>query len=159
MTFGYVLVSGRCDGSSYTVYLLLMLRQGAVVFVAGAHDAAAAAAAGVVSPAAVILLVLVLSFHGGIPMVLDGIVCSSGNQFGNLCPLVAPLPVGIVYDAVFFVGPRRLLDVGVEMVVPTLTTLLSDPTFQMLGNQGPALGTIFAHQFHYSLIFFLRPGT
>ena len=64
-------------------------------------------------------------------MVLDGVVCSAWDEFGDLCPLISPLLVCIVDDLIFLVRPGGLLDVGVEMVVPTFTTLLANATLEM----------------------------
>jgi len=46
------------------------------------------------------LLLVVLALHGAVPVVLDGVVSAPRDELGNLGPLVAPLLVSIVNDAV-----------------------------------------------------------
>ena len=60
-------------------------------------------------------------------MVLDGVVRPSGDELGNLSPLVAPLLVRVVDDPVLFFGPSGFLDLRIEVVVPALPALLPDP--------------------------------
>ena len=66
-------------------------------------------------------------------MVLDGVVRPAGDELGDLGPLVAPLLVRVVDDSVLLVGPGRLLDLRVEVVVPTFSALLSNAALQLLG--------------------------
>ena len=82
-------------------------------------------------------------------MVFDCVVGPAGDELGNLCPLVAPLFVGIVDDSVFLLGPSSLLYFWVEVVVPPLTALLADPTLQVFGDQGPTLGAILLNQLNH----------
>jgi hypothetical protein len=46
------------------------------------------------------LLLIVLSLHGAVPVVLNSVVRPPGDELGDLCPLVAPLLVCVVDDAV-----------------------------------------------------------
>lgn len=57
--------------------------------------------------------------------------------------------MGFVDDQVFFFGPRALLDLGVQVVVPALATLFPQPALEFLGNHAPLFGAIFAHEFHH----------
>lgn len=54
--------------------------------------------------------------------------------------------MGLTDDAVLLLGPAGLLHLGVEVVVPALTTLLSQPALQVLGNQRPLLRAVLLHQ-------------
>lgn len=63
----------------------------------------------------------------------------SRQQLGNLSPAVSEQAVSLVDDEVLLGGPRRLLHVGIEVVVPALSALLPQSTFQMLGNHSPLL--------------------
>ena len=51
------------------------------------------------------VLFFVLSLHGGIPMIFNSIISSSGNQFSDFGPLVAPLLMGVVDDSVLLFSP------------------------------------------------------
>ena len=51
-------------------------------------------------------------------MVLDGVVRAARQQLGDLGPLVAQPLVGLDDDAVLVLGPRRLVDARMQMVVP-----------------------------------------
>ena len=70
----------------------------------------------------------------------------SRQQLGDLSPAVAQAFVGLVDDAVLLLGPGGLLYFRVQVVVPALTTLLSDASLQVLSDHRPALGAIFVHQ-------------
>lgn len=73
----------------------------------------------------------------------------SRQQLGDLSPAVAQAFVGLVDDAVLFLGPGGLLYLRVQVVVPTLTALLSDASLQVLSNHRPALGAIFMNQVNH----------
>ncbi len=64
-----------------------------------------------------------------------------------------------VDDPVFLVGPRRFLDFRIQMVVPTLATLLADSPLQVFGDQGPTLGAVLADQFDHVFVLLFGPGT
>ena len=66
----------------------------------GAGDGAAVGRGG--------LLLLVLALHGGVPVVLDGVVGPARDELGDLGPLVAPLLVRVVDDAVLVLRPCSL---------------------------------------------------
>lgn len=61
-------------------------------------------------------------------------VLPSRKEFGDLCPAVAELFVGLIDDSVLFLSPRRLLDFWVEVIVPSLTALLPNPSLEVLGD-------------------------
>ena len=82
-------------------------------------------------------------------MVFDGVVSSARDELGNLCPLVAPLFVRIVDDSVFLLGPSSLLYFWVEVVVPPLAALLTDPALQVFGDQGPTFGAVLLNQLNH----------
>lgn len=92
-------------------------------------------------------------------MVLDGVIRASGDKFGNFGPLITPLFMGVVDDAVLFFGPGRLLDLRVQMIMPSLPTLLANATFEVFGDEGPPLGPIFADELDDALILFFGPGS
>lgn len=70
----------------------------------------------------------------------------SRQHLGNLGPAVAQHLVGLTDDAVLLLGPAGLFHLGVEVVVPALTTLLSQTALQVLGNQCPLLGAVLLNQ-------------
>jgi len=70
----------------------------------------------------------------------------SREQPGNLSPPVSQNGVGFEDDEVFFIGPGTLFDQWVELVVPALTTLFPQPSFQLPCDQGPVFGAVLVHQ-------------
>lgn len=74
------------------------------------------------------------------------------QQLGDLGPLIAPLLVSVVYDAVLLLGPSCLLDVGVQVVVPSLATLLAYPALEVSRDQRPLLRPVLVYQLHYRLV-------
>lgn len=59
-------------------------------------------------------------------MILDGVVSASVEVLGDLGPPVAEGLVGQEEQPLLVVAPVLLLDVGVEVVVPSLAALLAD---------------------------------
>lgn len=70
----------------------------------------------------------------------------AGEQLSDFGPAVSQLLVGLVDDPVLFLGPRGLLHLRVEVVVPALAALLADAPLQVLGDDRPALGSVLLHQ-------------
>ena len=69
-----------------------------------------------------------LSLHAGIPVVLDGVVCPARQAFCYVSPAITcAVLLGLKYDAVLVLGPRRLGDVWVQVIMPSLSTLLANP--------------------------------
>ena len=58
---------------------------------------------------------------------------------------------------VFIVGPRVLIDVGVEVVVPALAALLALSSGQHQRNARPLLGAVELYVLTDELVFFLGP--
>ena len=87
------------------------------------------------------LLLLVFPLHGAVPVVLNGVVRPARDELGNLGPLVAPLLVCIVNDAVLLLGPRGLLYLRVEMVVPTFPTLFTFSVGKVFSDVAPLVRT------------------
>lgn len=56
--------------------------------------------------------------------------------------------------SILFLGPSFLLDIRIEMIMPSLSTLFTDPTRQMLGNVSPIFSAMFEDKTHNELIFF-----
>lgn len=54
---------------------------------------------------------------------------------------------------VLLLGPLFLINVRVEMVMPTLSTLLAHPALQFPGNGTPITGSILGHETNEQLIF------
>lgn len=57
----------------------------------------------------------------------------------------------LVDDAVLLLGPRCLLHLRVEVVVPALAALLADAALEVLGDHRPALGTVLLDQLDHLL--------
>ena len=65
-------------------------------------------------------------------MVLNRVVCAPFEHLGDLGPLVVHDTVHQKQDPLFLLVPVAFLDAGVEMVVPSLTTLLADAAVEVL---------------------------
>jgi hypothetical protein len=53
-------------------------------------------------------------------MILDVIVCSPGEILGDLGPAIAELLVGLNDKHVFILSPLVLLDIRVQVIVPSI---------------------------------------
>ena len=62
------------------------------------------------------------------------------------------------YEHILFCSPFALADVWIKMIVPPLTTLLSDAAGQTFGDLSPILGSASCHNLCQDLIFARRPG-
>jgi len=60
---------------------------------------------------------------------------------------------------IFFLGPGVFFDVGVKMVVPSLTALLSNTPIEVRSDERPLLGTVFVDELNDLFILFLGPGS
>lgn len=59
-------------------------------------------------------------------MVLDGVVCPAIEKLGNLCPSVAQGLMGEKQKPLLMVTPFLLFDRRVQMIMPSLSTLLAN---------------------------------
>ena len=62
-------------------------------------------------------------------MVLDRVIGSSLQIFGYLCPSVPQIFVRQEQQPLLGILPIVLLDIGVEVVVPTFSALFTDPAW------------------------------
>lgn len=67
-----------------------------------------------------------LLLHARVPVVLNGVISATLKYLGNLSPLVAVVAMHQVENPLFFLAPADLLDLRVQVVVPSLTTLLAN---------------------------------
>mmetsp|Transcript_30730 Transcript_30730/g.98142 ORF Transcript_30730/g.98142 Transcript_30730/m.98142 type:complete len:265 (-) Transcript_30730:105-899(-) len=98
-----------------------------------------------------------LPLHGRVPVVLDSVVSSPRKVLGNLSPTIAVLLVGGNKLPVLLLGPGVPPDVGVEVVVPSLTALLADTAGQLLRDERPLLGAVLLDELDDLLILLLGP--
>ena len=80
--------------------------------------------------------------HGRVPVVLDIIICSTGQKFGKLCPFISLPRVQQIQNPLLILAPVTFVNAGVEMIVPALSALFSLPVRDMLGNTRPVFGTV-----------------
>ena len=78
-------------------------------------------------------------------------------MFGDVTPAIAVDNVEFDNELVFLHGPLALGDMRVQMVVPSLTTLLSNATWERLSNVGPIFGAVALNDSGQDLIFLLGP--
>ena len=70
--------------------------------------------------------------QSGVELILDAIVTSSFQEGSDFRPFVAELPVSEEDDLLFLGRDRVLRDVGVEVIVPSLTALLTRTTLHVV---------------------------
>ena len=75
--------------------------------------------------------------HRGVPVVLDGVVSSTSNIFGDLGPTISVSLVMKVQQPLFLFSSLILSDRWIQMVVPSLPALLPDPARKVLSDEGP----------------------
>ena len=105
-----------------------------------------------------LLLNVDLSFHPRVPEVLDCVVCSARQELGNHAPLTPVPSVAHSKDFHFFFTPRVCLDVWMQMIVPSLTTLLASARHQHRPCEpAPLLRSMLLHPFHHHIVLPARP--
>jgi hypothetical protein len=76
-------------------------------------------------------------------VIFYGVVSASLQNLSNISPRVAVLPMTNVENPFFLLAPRIFLNHRVQMVVPTLSTLLADSSIEMGSNLSPLLSAFF----------------
>ena len=70
--------------------------------------------------------------QSGVELIFDAIIASSFEERSDFRPFVAELPVSEEDDLFFLWRDRVLRDVGVEVIVPSLTALLARTTLHVV---------------------------
>jgi hypothetical protein len=81
----------------------------------------------------------VLLLHRRVPVVLDGVVSTTGQHLGHLSPFAAVGGVRQKQNPFLMEHPLYFEDVGVKVVMPSFAALLAESAFYKLGNEGPSL--------------------
>lgn len=100
-----------------------------------------------------------LLLHARVPMVLDGVVSAALKDFGDLGPFVAVVAMHQVQDPLLLLAPADLLDLRIQVVVPSLAALLPNSPREVLCDQSPLLRTILIDQVQHHSVLFLCPRT
>ena len=79
-------------------------------------------------------------------MVFDRVLCPAFEHLCDLGPLVPVLLLQNEKDQVFLGTPLGLFDFWVQVVVPSLTTLLAYFARQMLGDFAPVARALLLHE-------------
>ena len=90
-------------------------------------------------------------------MVLNCIVSSAFQEHRDLRPLVSLLSVADEQNPLFFFAPDTFFDLGVQMVVPSLSALLPNPAWQAISNLSPFLRAFLLHKDQHQLVLFFAP--
>lgn len=85
------------------------------------------------------------SFDGGIPVILNAVISSPRKELRYYCPFVAINIMGCQQCQVFFLIPFLLVDVWVQVVMPSFSALLSNSILEISSYLGPISGTILFH--------------
>ncbi len=78
-------------------------------------------------------------------MIFDVIISSTVQKLGNLRPLVAVLQVKLEDFVVFILAPAVFLYVWIQVVMPSLSALFTDTTFQVVSDLTPILSAVKPH--------------
>ena len=90
-------------------------------------------------------------------MVLDGVVRAAFEHLGDLRPLIIDDAVHEEQNPLLFFVPVNFLDSGVQVIVPSLATLLADAAIEVLTDQSPFLRSISDDQLEDAPVFFSSP--
>lgn len=79
-------------------------------------------------------------------MVLYGVICTTVEHLGNICPFVSHAGVIEEENPFFFITPGNLLYLRIQMIMPSLTALLTNSSWQMFSNLSPLLWSMSLNQ-------------
>lgn len=103
----------------------------------------------VLTPAIVKLLCKLIDFflHRGVPVVFNSVVRSTLKHHRDLSPLVALLAMSKEKNPLFLAAPYALFYSGVQVIMPALTALLANATWQVFSDLGPLLWALLLHEY------------
>lgn len=120
---------------------------------------------------------------GGVEVILDAVVGAAGEFFGDVGPFVSQLLVEIENLLLLVFVNRSLIDVRIQMIVPStridqlsltmvgeskylpLAALLSgagadfELILKLVGDKRPLFGPVFSHQFHDCIVLLRNTNT
>lgn len=92
-------------------------------------------------------------------MILDCVVGSTRETLCNFRPAIAKLRVGKDELSIFLRTPFLALDIGIEVIVPALSTLLPDASRKLLGDFRPTFRSEVSNEFDDLSILLRGPWT
>lgn len=95
--------------------------------------------------------------HRWIPVILNGVVCSALQKLSDLSPFVTYHSVLQIEDPLLVLAPNYLLNLRIQMIVPSFSTLFSYSTRKWLSNQSPFLWSILVHKVKHKSVFLFSP--
>lgn len=116
----------------------------------------------------------IFALHRRVPIILHGVVACSVSLhelrisrrhtatrefLGNFGPFRPDLGVITLNGFLLLGRERRLVENGIDMIVPSLTTLLAGTASEARCDDDPFLGAEFVHQGKQATIFRRRPGS
>lgn len=79
-------------------------------------------------------------------MIFNGVVRTTLKQHRDLSPLVALLAMSKEKNPLFLAAPYTLFNPGVKVIVPALTALLANTTWQVFSDLGPLLWALLLYE-------------
>ena len=76
--------------------------------------------------------ILILLFHGAIPVVFNRVVGPADNVLRDVCPSISQQLMRQVQQPLLLLVPLVLFNVRIKVVMPSLSALFSDTTVQVL---------------------------
>ncbi len=99
-----------------------------------------------------------LALDGAVEPVLDGVVSPPVQTLADQRPLIAVLHVQ-GHDQLVLLGvPLGFVDARVQVVEPSLPTLLPDPAVELVRDLGPLVRPVLPYQVGQQGVFLLCPG-
>jgi len=95
---------------------------------------------------------------GGVEVVFDVVISSSGQILCDFCPFVSVLSMSSYYYLIFLRGPFPSFNFWIQVIVPSLSALFADTTWQKARYDTPIFRSVFFDQLDNLAIFFLCPG-
>lgn len=92
-------------------------------------------------------------------MVLDRVISSSWQKFGYFCPSISHSLMSLDDKHIFIICPFFFFDVRIQVVMPSLSTLFSNSSWEWVSNSRPTPSSILQDHISENLVFFMSPRT
>mmetsp|Transcript_29638 Transcript_29638/g.39410 ORF Transcript_29638/g.39410 Transcript_29638/m.39410 type:complete len:306 (+) Transcript_29638:2361-3278(+) len=98
-----------------------------------------------------------------VEVIFDAVVGAAWELFSDVRPLVPQLFVQVENLLLFDFVDRRLINVGIQVIVPSLAALLACASadfeffFELISDESPLLGAVLLDELHDCIVLLLRP--
>lgn len=91
-------------------------------------------------------------------MILNGVIRPARQHLRHISPLIPQSRMRQEQYPLLIWRPLHLQDTRIEVVMPTLSALLTEAAWDEFGDEGPALGSVLLDEFPHEVVLVVAPG-